>query len=55
MLNVYEEHLAWCPIREAQWWTESPLVRPPSEPTSAGVSKGWVKVSDKVERKKWRK
>jgi hypothetical protein len=54
--DVLREHLSWCPIRLERWWEGSPLLREKAGEGAGGkVEKGWVKVSEKMEKKPWRR
>lgn len=50
------EHSSWCPIRNGEWWEESGLLKGKQEGVvGEKVGKGWVKVSEKMEKKPWRR
>ena len=54
--DLVKEHLSWCPIRQDSWWTSHPFFgNVPSREGGASVGKGWVKVSERMEKKPWRK
>ncbi|WVR06744.1 hypothetical protein IAU60_003779 [Kwoniella sp. DSM 27419] len=63
-LDLVDEHLSWCPIRPAsrgkgqEWWTGCALLEQRSDATASPISrpsKGWVAISDKLEKKPWRR
>ena len=54
--DLVQEHFSWCPIRQGSWWTSHPLLCDDSaEKGGSSVEKGWVKVSDRMEKKPWRR
>lgn len=54
--DLVKEHLSWCPFRHDSWWTSESLLRGESEAKrGAIVGRGWVKVSDRMEKKPWRR
>ncbi|AAW45641.1 expressed protein [Cryptococcus deneoformans JEC21] len=60
--DVLNEHLVWCPVRiqdgEKEWWSESGLLDGQSTQAKRigeGGIKGLVKVSEKMEKRSWRR
>ncbi|ODO08340.1 hypothetical protein L198_00065 [Cryptococcus wingfieldii CBS 7118] len=63
-LDVLDDHLTWCPIRHqpweaSPWWEKTALLGGGDEGSKArmkeGDVKGLLRVSAKLEKKKWRK
>ncbi|WVW84276.1 hypothetical protein I302_106306 [Kwoniella bestiolae CBS 10118] len=60
-LDPVKEHLNWCPLNHHQqtdgpkpWWEDSPLLRE-KVLVEGGINRDWVKLSDKLEKKPWRR
>ncbi|RSH89044.1 hypothetical protein EHS25_002706 [Saitozyma podzolica] len=68
--DLVGEHLSWCPIRpqithagtgtERAWWDDTSLLQPKEKGTAShrgGLEevKGWVRVSERLEKKPWRR
>ena len=58
VFNLVDEHLEWCPIRSGvAWWENVEMLKTKDITGVEGLQglKGWVKVSDKLEKKSWRR
>ena len=57
--DLLGEHFGWCPIKVGTWWAGSGLLRDRSEVPEvngeAVSTRGWLKVSEKMEKKPWRR
>lgn len=54
--DLVKDHFSWCPIRQGSWWTDQPLLSDPDGGgTKISVGKGWVRVSERMEKKPWRR
>ena len=53
--DLVAQHRDWCPIRPVgkPWWEDIPLLK--GKGRSEVVYKGWVGLSEKLEKKPWRK
>ncbi|WWC88999.1 uncharacterized protein L201_003916 [Kwoniella dendrophila CBS 6074] len=59
-LDLVGAHLSWCPLNvlpgEKNWWEGTLLLREKNQISfEKGLVKDWVKTSDKLEKKPWRK
>jgi hypothetical protein len=48
-LDIVNEHLGWCPIRQGEWWAHCPLL------SGKRASVKDIKISQGVQRRKWLK
>lgn len=57
VFDMLKEHLDWCPIRSTpqdEWWRRIGRPKEHSSTAKEGLL-GWVKLSDKMEKKPWRR
>ncbi|WWC69866.1 uncharacterized protein I206_103809 [Kwoniella pini CBS 10737] len=57
-MNLLKEHLNWCPLNQTsenqKWWINSNLINEYS-PIDFTKSINWIKISDHLEKKPWRR
>ena len=53
--DLVDEHIAWCPLRERDWWEGSILLEPPGGMIWDGGVKAVLRASERLERKRWRR
>lgn len=66
--DLVREHLSWCPIRpqitqagtDRSWWDDTSLLQPKEKGSAShrgglDEAKGWVRVSERLEKKPWRR
>lgn len=58
MFDLVGEHLDWCPIRgdsgdKGKWWEDLPILS--DRKGALPVEKGWVRLSERLAAKPWRR
>ncbi|WWC94449.1 hypothetical protein V866_001295 [Kwoniella sp. B9012] len=58
VFDLVSEHLNWCPLNTQQnqktWWEDCLLLKEKVS-VDSGITRDWVKLSDKLEKKPWRR
>jgi hypothetical protein len=53
--DLVDEHVGWCPIRTDGWWVGSEMLRGKRQVLEVHEVRGLIRISEKLERKRWRK